>query len=105
MSSEILLARVRTVLVGTSHPGNIGAAARALHTMGLSRLILVRPRQFPHPDATARAPGATPLLDRGRVLPNLAAGLVGAVATIGFTARPREFAGRVLPVRAACIEA
>src|SRR5436305_1767626 len=60
------LDRVRIVLVDTSHPGNIGAAARALHTMGLARLILVRPRQFPHPDATARASGATAILEHAR---------------------------------------
>jgi tRNA (cytidine32/uridine32-2'-O)-methyltransferase len=53
------LERIRVVLVDTSHPGNIGATARALHTMGLARLTLVRPRQFPHADAVARASGAT----------------------------------------------
>lgn len=105
MSSEPLLDRIRVVLVDTSHPGNIGAAARALHTMGLSRLVLVRPRHFPHPDATARASGATSVLDRVLVVESLDAALAGAVCTIAFTARPREFAGRVLPVRSACHEA
>jgi len=105
MSSEILLARVRTVLVDTSHPGNIGAAARALHTMGLTRLVLVRPRQYPHPDATARASGATAVLDGAKVVDSLPAALDDAVCTIAFTARPREFAGRVLSVRDAAHEA
>ncbi len=73
--------------------------------MGLARLTLVRPRQFPHPDAVARASGATAILDDAHVVTDLADALRGAVATIGFTARPREFAGRVLPVRAACGEA
>lgn len=56
------LARIRVVLVETSHPGNIGAAARAMKTMGLRQLVLVRPRQFPSAEATARASGADDLL-------------------------------------------
>ena len=58
------LSAVRIVLVATSHPGNIGAAARAMHTMGLSRLVLVDPRRFPDPEATALASGATEVLNR-----------------------------------------
>ncbi|HVF36149.1 MAG TPA: TrmH family RNA methyltransferase, partial [Candidatus Saccharimonadia bacterium] len=42
------LARIRVVLVATSHPGNVGAAARAMKTMGLTRLVLVAPRAYPH---------------------------------------------------------
>jgi len=49
---------VRVVLVDTSHPGNIGAAARAMRAMGLARLYLVRPKDFPSAEATARAAGA-----------------------------------------------
>ena len=64
---------IRIVLVETSHPGNIGAAARAMKNMALDQLVLVRPRQFPHPDATARASGADDLLARARVVPDLAA--------------------------------
>ena len=60
------------VLVETSHPGNIGAAARALKNMGLEELVLVRPRQFPHPEASARASGADDVLARARVVPDLA---------------------------------
>ncbi len=105
MTSDSLLDRVRCVLVDTTHPGNIGAAARALHTMGLSRLVLVRPRHYPHADASARASGATAVLDSALVTDELQAGLRGATCTIGFTARPREFAGRVLPVRQAVAEA
>ncbi|MGB8432815.1 MAG: TrmH family RNA methyltransferase, partial [Burkholderiales bacterium] len=52
------LSRVRVVLVGTTHPGNIGSAARAMKTMGLTRLVLVAPRAFPHPEAEALASGA-----------------------------------------------
>src|SRR5206468_8828118 len=56
------LDRVRVVLCATSHPGNIGAAARAMRAMGLSRLVLVAPQQFPDPEADARAAGASALL-------------------------------------------
>jgi tRNA (cytidine32/uridine32-2'-O)-methyltransferase len=56
------LSNVRIVLVETSHPGNIGAAARAMKNMGLERLYLVSPRVFPHADATARSSGADDIL-------------------------------------------
>ena len=59
------------MLVETSHPGNIGAAARALKNMALEELVLVRPVQFPHPEASARASGAEDLLARARVVPTL----------------------------------
>jgi tRNA/rRNA methyltransferase len=99
------LERVRVVLVGTTHPGNIGASARAMHTMGLGALVLVAPRHFPDPDATRRASGATAILERARVVATLDDALQGAALTIGLSARPREFAGRVAPVRDACAEA
>jgi tRNA/rRNA methyltransferase len=95
------LARLRVVLVATSHPGNIGAAARAMLAMGLDRLVLVAPARFPDPDATARAAGATSVLDGARVVGTLAEALDGVSCSIGFTARPREFAGDVLTAREA----
>jgi tRNA/rRNA methyltransferase len=98
------LDRVRVVLVATSHPGNIGAAARAMLTMGLTHLVLVRPRLFPHAEATALASGATTVLERAVVVDTLDAALAACTVTVGLTARPREFAGRVLPVRDACRE-
>ncbi|MDH3840884.1 MAG: tRNA (cytosine(32)/uridine(32)-2'-O)-methyltransferase TrmJ, partial [Chromatiales bacterium] len=58
MSSENLLDAVRIVLVETTHPGNIGAVARAMKNMGLSDLRLLRPRHFPDGEARARASGA-----------------------------------------------
>ena len=99
------LARIRTVLVRTSHPGNIGATARALWTMGLDALVLVEPRRFPDPDATARATGAEEVLARARVLGSLAEALAGATWSVGLSARPRAFAGRVLSMRDAALEA
>ena len=97
--------RIRVVLVATSHPGNIGAAARAMLTMGLTQLVLVCPRRFPDPEAVAMASGATAVLDAARVVARIEDALAGCVLTIGFSARPREFAGRVLPVRDAMEEA
>ncbi len=104
-SGEGMLSRIRVVLVETSHPGNIGAAARAMLTMGVDRLWLVRPQHFPDAQATARASGATRVLDRARVVASLDAALEGCVLTLGYSARPREFAGKVLAPRAAAVEA
>jgi len=99
------LERIRIVLCATSHPGNIGATARAMHTMGLSRLVLVAPRHFPHPDADARATGAASLLARAVVCATLDDALRGCALAIGFSARPRELAGEVRAVRDAALEA
>jgi tRNA/rRNA methyltransferase len=100
-----VLDRVRIVLVATSHPGNIGAAARAMHTMGVTQLVLVAPRRFPDAEATALASGSTGILDTARVVPTLSEALSGCALTIGLSARPREFAGRVMAVRQAAQEA
>ncbi len=99
------LSSIRIVLVAPSHPGNIGAAARAMHTMGLERLVLVDPRRFPDPEATALASGATEVLDNARVVATLDEALASCALTVGFSARPREFAGRVLAVRDAAAQA
>jgi TrmH family RNA methyltransferase len=76
-----------------------------MQTMALSRLVLVAPSRFPHPDADALASGATEVLDAAVVVATLDAALEGAVLAIGFSARPREFAGSVLAVRGAAAEA
>jgi TrmH family RNA methyltransferase len=80
---------VRIVLVGTTHPGNIGAVARAMKNMGLSDLALVNPRHFPHEDAIARASGATDLLDSATVVSTLAEALTDCVYVAGASARAR----------------
>jgi tRNA/rRNA methyltransferase len=96
------LTRVRVVLTRTSHPGNIGAAARACKTMGLTQLWLVAPQRFPDDEATARASGATDLLDTARVVPTLADALHSTVAAVALTARARELAApQVAPREAA----
>ncbi|MFW6277806.1 MAG: RNA methyltransferase [Halorhodospira sp.] len=84
------LERTRTVLVGTSHPGNIGAAARAMRTMGLSRLYLVDPQCEPHdPEAVARAAGALEVLEQARRCPDLDTALRGCRLAFGLSARDR----------------
>ena len=96
---------MRVVLVRTSHPGNIGASARAMHTMGLARLVLVAPAKFPHPEAEARATGAVSVLEAATVVATLAEALSGCALAIGLSARPRTFAGRVMSIREASREA
>ena len=66
---------IRIVLVGTTHPGNIGAVARAMKNMGLDDLALVNPKVFPHAKATARASGAVDVLKNATVVETLAAKL------------------------------
>ena len=97
---------IRIVLVNTSHPGNIGAAARAMKNMGLSELVLVEPATFPHADATARASGADDLLQGAKVCDSLAEAIDGCTLVFGASARlrslpwpivePREMAQQVV---------
>lgn len=102
----MMLEQIRIVLVETTHPGNIGGAARAMKNMGLSHLLLVNPLMFPHAEATARASGADDLLAAAEVHPTLDSALAGCALVFGTTARgrsipwpavdPREAAGRAL---------
>ncbi len=84
------LERIRVVLVETSHPGNIGAAARAMKVMGLSRLYLVQPQLFPSAEATSRASGADDLLTRARVCATLDEALADCTLVLGASARLRS---------------
>ena len=94
-----MLDRIRIVLVGTSHPGNIGGAARAMKNMGLSRLVLVAPEDFPSPEAVARASGATDILDSAQVVGTLEEAVVGATLVIGTSARDRRIPWPLLDPR------
>lgn len=106
-----MLERIRIVLVETSLPGNIGAAARAMKTMGLSQLVLVRPRGFPSAEASARASGADDVLAAARVVDTLTEALSGCRWVAGSSARlrkvkwplltPRECAAQALGMTAA----
>lgn len=80
---------IRIVLVGTTHPGNIGAVARAMKNMGLKDLALVQPRSFPHSEATSRASGAEDILKSATVVDTLAEALQGCVFVAGASARSR----------------
>lgn len=80
----------RIVLVNTSHPGNIGAAARAMKNMGLNQLCLVDPLHFPNAEATARASGADDLLAKAQCYPTLEQAIADSVLVIGASARRRS---------------
>lgn len=101
-----VLTRLRFVLVRTSHPGNIGAAARAIRTMGMRGLALVAPQAYPHPEAQALAAGAGDVLDAAAVSADLPSAIARCRLVLGATARrrgvlleelsPREAARRVI---------
>jgi len=98
------LSRIRVVLSRPSHPGNIGAAARAMKTMGLARLVLVRPRKFPDPEARAMATGAVDVLGSAQVCADLDAALEGTRFSVAMSARRRELSHPPLEARAAAQE-
>jgi tRNA (cytidine32/uridine32-2'-O)-methyltransferase len=84
------LDNIRIVLVNTSHPGNIGGVARAMKNMGLSRLYLVEPRQFPDEQATWRAASAADILDNAVVTPSLDEAIADCQFVVGTSARGRR---------------
>jgi TrmH family RNA methyltransferase len=92
---------IRIVLVEPSHPGNIGAVARAMKNMGLKRLVLVDPRQFPHSEAIARASGADDVLASARVVPTVAEAVADCGLIVATTSRTRDQYFRVADVREA----
>ncbi|MDR0564631.1 MAG: RNA methyltransferase [Azoarcus sp.] len=95
---------VRVVLSRPSHPGNIGAAARAMKTMGLSRLWLVSPSAFPNPVAEARAHGAADVLATAQKVDTLQEALAGTVFSAALTARRRDLSLPRADPRAAAAE-
>lgn len=95
-SDPKLLGNLRIVLARTSHPGNIGAAARAMKTMGLSQLYLVEPAVFPNSQADAMASGAVDVLENARVCATLAEALAGTTLALGVSARRRDIVAEVL---------
>ena len=105
MNGLAALDRIRVVLSHPSHPGNIGAAARAMKTMGLSRLVLVNPVAFPDPVAQARASGAGDILDAAQVVQSLQEALSGTVFAAALTARRRELSLTVTGARAGAAQA
>lgn len=91
------------MLVDTTHPGNIGAVARAMKNMALDDLALVRPASFPHAEATARASGASDVLMNARVCGTLHEAIADCGLIVGATARPRQQHWTVLEPRAAAL--
>ncbi|MCE9661990.1 RNA methyltransferase [Halomonas sp. M5N1S17] len=85
-----MLANIRVVLVQTYHPGNIGASARAMKTMGLTDLVLVNPRCFPDTEASRLAAGAEDVIDSARVVTSLKEAVSDCVQVVGASARLRS---------------
>ena len=107
MNTRNTLANIRIVLIQTSHPGNIGSAARAMKTMGLSELYLVQPKHFPDEQAVAMSSNASDILDKATVVDLLQEALVDCQLVVGTSARyerslrwdllePRECADRLI---------
>ncbi len=106
-----MLKNIRIVLVNTSHPGNIGSAARAMKTMGLTTLYLVAPKLFPHPKAVEMATGAADILEKAIIVSDLKEAISDCGLVVGTSARsrtipwpmlsPRQCAEKVLPEAAA----
>lgn len=91
---DTLAQGVRFILVAPSHPGNVGAAARAIKTMGFGTLVLVAPRHadvLADPEAQAMASGAHAVLTAARVVPSLDVALEGVQWSLALSARPREY--------------
>jgi tRNA/rRNA methyltransferase len=95
----------RIVLCRPSHPGNIGAAARAMKTMGFTDLRLIAPARFPAPEAQWMATHAVDVLQAAVVHASLSEALVDCVAAFAMSARPREWSPQVLDIRAAAARA
>jgi len=96
-----VLDRVRVVLVNTSHPGNIGGAARAMKNMGLTQLVLVDPERYPDPNAVARASGADDVLEQAHVVATLEEAIADCVLVMGTSARDRRIPWPVVDPREA----
>jgi tRNA/rRNA methyltransferase len=99
------MAEIRIVLCRPSHPGNIGAAARAMKTMGFADLRLVAPERFPAPEAEWMATHAADVLAAARVHATLHEAIADCAAAFALSARPREWSPQVLEVRTAAAQA
>ena len=95
---------VQIVLVETSHPGNIGSAARAMKNMGLSNLILINPKKFPHAEATALAGNATDILDQAKVFNSIEEAVKTSKVIYATSARERTIEWPILSAKDASQE-
>jgi len=98
-----MLDNIQIILVNTTHPGNIGAAARAMKTMGLSHLRLIQPKIFPCADATVRAAGADDILANAQLFDSFEESLKDCHLILGTSARVRSLAWPTLSAKA-CAE-
>ncbi len=96
-----MLNHIRFILCEPTHPGNIGATARAMKNMGLSRLTLVSPENYPHSEATARASGADDILEHAGVVNTFEQAIADCQWVFGTSARSREFPWPQLTPKAA----
>jgi tRNA/rRNA methyltransferase len=99
------MGRIRMVLCRPSHPGNIGAAARAMKTMGVVDLRLVAPERFPSPEAQWMATHAVDVLENAKTYSSLGEAIADCAAAFALSARPREWSPQVLDVRTAAARA
>ncbi len=95
------LSHVRIVMVNTTLPANIGSALRAMKTMGLSKLVLVSPKIYPHPDINALAAGATDLIDQIEIVETLEDAIKDCHIVFGTSARSRTIPWPLLDARPA----
>jgi tRNA (cytidine32/uridine32-2'-O)-methyltransferase len=95
---------IRIVLARTSHPGNVGSAARAMKTMGLESLWLVAPERFPATEATVMAAGADDVLQHARVVADVRTAVADCGLVVGTTARGRHLPWRIVEPREAALE-
>ena len=101
MNAKLSLANIRVVLSHTTHPGNVGASARAMRTMGLKNLYLINPQRFPSAEATAMAAGADEMLAGAKICSTLEQALAGTIFVVGLTARQRDLSHDMAPLREA----
>ncbi|GAB1256642.1 tRNA (cytosine(32)/uridine(32)-2'-O)-methyltransferase TrmJ [Aurantivibrio plasticivorans] len=97
--SESSFENIKIVMVETSHPGNIGAAARAMKNMGLSRLVVVSPKEFPSPKAVWRAANALDVLDKVEVVETLEEAVADCGLVVGTSARERRIPWPLMTAR------
>lgn len=95
-----MIENIRIVLVNTSHPGNIGSAARAMKNMGLNQLYLVAPQDFPSGKARALAANAKDLLEKAHVVATLDEAIGDCHLVVGTSARERSLPWPLLDARA-----
>jgi tRNA/rRNA methyltransferase len=105
LQPEQLLARIRVVLCQTTHPGNIGSTARAMKTMGLRDLVLVRPKRFPDPEADALSSNALDVLGAARVVETLAEALQGTVLAVATVSHAYDLSHGLVTCREAAADA